>query len=68
MKGYAIAVLLMLCLQAGVAQETATPAADAQTSQTKTVRTEDRRRAAKLYLDGGKLFAKERFEDAWHKY
>jgi general secretion pathway protein D len=64
----AIAVLLLVCLQAGMAQVQAPPPADAQASTAKPVRTKDRRRAAELYLNGGKLFEKGRIDEAWQKY
>jgi general secretion pathway protein D len=44
----------------------APPAAAAQSS--KPITTRDRRRAAQLYLDGTKLFEKERFDDALRHY
>ena len=43
-------------------------ATDTAGEQTKAVTGKDRRRAAKLYLEGTKLFEKEQFEDALRNY
>ena len=52
------------------ATSTATPqvAADHTKIPTKPIRAKDRRRAAKLYLEGTKLFERSQFEDAIHDY
>ena len=51
---------------AGVSQNA--PPTTAQSESIKTISDRDRRRAAKLFLEAGKLFEKEQYEPAMHDY
>jgi type II secretory pathway component GspD/PulD (secretin) len=68
-EAQAVAPLAQSSTAQSPAQSRASASRSTQSAvQTKPVRTSDRRRAAKLYLAGSKLFEKSLFEEAMHDY
>jgi type II secretory pathway component HofQ len=81
-SSFCIAAMLFLAMAAGIAQTQApAPASPAKANSStpaaapaqdaalaRPVRNSDRRKAAKLFLAASKLFEKERFKEAMHRY